>query len=360
MGWRQPGLGELLHHPQRRQHRTRRLPEMDQDPVAQPLHRHAAMLARGPVDQHGQGRGQLGGGRVAALLGQPRVAHQVHEGHRGDPLRPPQHAGPFELVLDVLDHVLGPYQLLLPAVDGRERAIDQRQEVRRHLRGELHSGPLFGARVQHRPREPGPVGLVLDVGGQPQALRIGPADPRQPDRIQDPRKARQSQQRHNLQLVLPDRLVGRHPGEPHRLQDAGEGVQRHAALLADLPVGPRRAQRPPAVRRALQERERQSSCPDRRRDRSMGSRACSQAAARRTFCTSVSRNARRHRGPPAGRGRPSAGPRPPSRRRGRRAPPPRAHACRRRHPSIGWPMPRRLPSLSLNHAARSPTPPRLG
>ena len=128
------------------------------------------------------------------------------------------------------------------------------------------AGLLVGAGGPHRPREPRPVGLVLDVGGQAQALRVGPTDPGQPGRVQDPRGLCQLQQRHDLELVLPDRLVGRHPGEPHRLQNAAERVQGHPGLLAHLPVGPRRAHPPPLVRGGLQEPKRQPAGPDRRRD----------------------------------------------------------------------------------------------
>ena len=46
---------------------------------------------------------------VAALLGEAGVAGQVQERHRGDPLWPPERAGPFQFVLGVLDQVLGPH-----------------------------------------------------------------------------------------------------------------------------------------------------------------------------------------------------------------------------------------------------------
>jgi hypothetical protein len=99
---------------------------------------------------NGQGRGQRGGGRIAALLGEARVAHQVQKAHRRDPPGTPKHAGPFELVLDVLDQVLGPRQLLLPAVTGHERTVHQRREVAAQLGGLLHGGPLVGAGGQQR------------------------------------------------------------------------------------------------------------------------------------------------------------------------------------------------------------------
>jgi hypothetical protein len=67
---RQPGRRELLHHPKRRQHRPGGIAEVDHHPIAQPLHRRPAVLARGPVDQHTQALGQLGGNLVALLLGQ--------------------------------------------------------------------------------------------------------------------------------------------------------------------------------------------------------------------------------------------------------------------------------------------------
>jgi hypothetical protein len=53
------------------------------------------------------------------LLGQPRVAGQVKEAHRRNPLRPAEDASLLQRGLDVLDQVLGLGQLLLPAVHGR-------------------------------------------------------------------------------------------------------------------------------------------------------------------------------------------------------------------------------------------------
>jgi RimJ/RimL family protein N-acetyltransferase len=51
----------------------------------------------------------------AITADQWRTRRPVQERHRGDPLWLPEHAGPFKLALDVLDQVLGPHQLLLPA-----------------------------------------------------------------------------------------------------------------------------------------------------------------------------------------------------------------------------------------------------
>jgi hypothetical protein len=111
MGRREAGLGELGHQAQGRQHRPGRLPVVDHHPVAQPLHGHAPVLTRGPVDQHGQGLDERGGGRIALLFGEVGVADQVKERHRRDPLWPSQHAGRLELALDALDEMLGPRQL---------------------------------------------------------------------------------------------------------------------------------------------------------------------------------------------------------------------------------------------------------
>jgi len=92
------------------------------------------------------------------------------------------------------------------------------------------------------------------------------AEPGQPGQVEQPAGKAARQQRHDFQLVLPHRLVGDQRGEPHRLQGAAEHLQRHPDVLADLPVGPPRAHRPPPERRRLQEGERQSAGPDRRRD----------------------------------------------------------------------------------------------
>jgi hypothetical protein len=79
MGRRQAGLGQLRHQLQGRAHRPGRLLVVDHHFVAQPLHRHPAVLARRPADQHGQGLGERGGGRIAPLFGAAGVAGQVEE-----------------------------------------------------------------------------------------------------------------------------------------------------------------------------------------------------------------------------------------------------------------------------------------
>jgi hypothetical protein len=73
-------------------------------------------------------------------------------------------------------------------------------------------------------------------------------------------------QRHHRQLVLPHRLVGADPGEPHLLQHRAERVEGDPGVLAHLPVGSPRAHRPAPEWRALQKRERQPARPDRRPD----------------------------------------------------------------------------------------------
>jgi len=117
------------------------------------------VLPRGPVDQYGQGLGEGGGGRIALLLGEVGVTVQIEERHRRGPLWPSQHAGRLELVLDALDEMLGPRQLLLAAVDARQRRVHQRQEVAAQLGGQLHGGPLVGPGLQRQPLEPRLVGL---------------------------------------------------------------------------------------------------------------------------------------------------------------------------------------------------------
>src|SRR3712207_8103527 len=66
----------------------RSLAEVQHDTVAQPLHRGAPVGPRRALDQHGQGPGELGGGLVAPLLGEPGVAGQVEEAHRRHPPGP--------------------------------------------------------------------------------------------------------------------------------------------------------------------------------------------------------------------------------------------------------------------------------
>jgi hypothetical protein len=113
-----PASGQLLDQLQGGADRPGRLPVVDHHPVAQPLHRHPAVLPRGPPDQDAERARQLGG-LVAALLGQPGIAHQVQEAHRWHPLWPVEHAGGVQRSLDVLDQLLGPQELLLPAVDAQ-------------------------------------------------------------------------------------------------------------------------------------------------------------------------------------------------------------------------------------------------
>jgi hypothetical protein len=127
--------------------------------------------------------------------------------------------------------------------------------------------------------------------------RRGPAEPGQPGQVEGPTGQGQLQQRDHRQLVLAHRLVGGCPGEPHRLQHRPEGVKGDPGLLADLPVGPSRAHRPARNGEASRNANDSRPSPMAAAIASMGSPACSHPAARRTFCTSVSRN-----GPPPSRG----------------------------------------------------------
>jgi hypothetical protein len=111
-------------------------------------------------------------------------------------------AGLLQRGLDMLDQVLGPRQLLLPAVDAHQRPVDQQAEVGGHLGGQLHGPALIGARLQHRPLEPRVVGLVPDRGDQAHAVCVGAADPDRPGQVQDARSSHQLQQRDDFQLVL--------------------------------------------------------------------------------------------------------------------------------------------------------------
>jgi hypothetical protein len=144
--------------------------------------------------------------------------------------------------------------------------VDQRDEVRGELGGPLHGLLLAEPGGQHRPLEAGLVGLVLDLGGQPQALGVGPADPGQPPLVEDPAGQGVRHQRDHLELVLADRLVRRGPGEPGRLQRLPQRLQADPGLLAHLPEGPLRRQRPALVGGGLQEGERQPAGPDGRGD----------------------------------------------------------------------------------------------
>jgi hypothetical protein len=168
--------------------------------------------------------------------------------------------------LDVQHLVLGPDQLLLAAVDARQGLVDQRQEVGGEVRGQLHGPALAEPGVQRGLLEPGPVGLVLDLGGQAQALGVGPADPGDPGPVEDPAGEGQPHQRDHGQLVLAHRLVRRGPGEPHRLQGRSQVVQGDPGLGAHLPVGPVRGDGPAGIGGRLHERERQAAGPDGRGD----------------------------------------------------------------------------------------------
>ena len=162
--------------------------------------------------------------------------------------------------------MLGPDQLLLAAVDPHQGPVDQGQELGRQLRGQLHGPALAEPGAQRRLLEPGLVGLVLDLGGQAQALGVGPADPGHPGRVEDPAGEGEPHQRDHLQLVLAHRLVRRRPGEPHRLQHPPQVVQGDPGLGAHLPVGPVSTAPPSGGRGRLQERERQPARPDGRGD----------------------------------------------------------------------------------------------
>jgi hypothetical protein len=60
---------------------------VEHDPVAEQLHRTAAVPVGQLVDDLDQPGGQLGGRQVAALLGEPGVAGQVEEGDGRGPDR---------------------------------------------------------------------------------------------------------------------------------------------------------------------------------------------------------------------------------------------------------------------------------
>jgi hypothetical protein len=165
-----------------------------------------------------------------------------------------------------LDQALGPHQPLLPTQTGQQRAVHQGQKLDALLGGQLHGRALAAGGGQQRPLEPRPVDLVPGHDDQPQALGVGPANPGEQGQVEAPAGQTTLQQRHHLQFVLGDGLLRRHRGEPHRLQGAGEDLQRHPGVPADLPVGRPGAHRPAPIQRSVEEVERQPARPDRRPD----------------------------------------------------------------------------------------------
>ncbi len=102
------------------------------------------------VHELGEGRGQLGGGLVAALLGEPGIAGRGRGAERGRSVLALVQAHRLDRRLHVLYPVVGPHALLLAPVDPHEDGL--------HARGELGSDRVYF--VQHRPvaqsgREPG-------------------------------------------------------------------------------------------------------------------------------------------------------------------------------------------------------------
>jgi hypothetical protein len=134
------------------------------------------------------------------------------------------------------------------------------------LGGQLHDLALAEPGVQRRTLEAGLEDLGLDQRGQAQALGVCPADPGHPPLVEDAGGDRHLEDGDDLELVLAHRLVRRRPGEPHRLQRLAQHVKGDTGLLAHLPVGAVRRDRPAVVRGGLQERERQPAGPDGRGD----------------------------------------------------------------------------------------------
>ena len=120
------------------------------------------MLPRGPADQGGQPRRQVGGGLVSPLLGQPRVPGDVEEAHGRRAANRTVQTRPFQRGLHVLDGALAPGVLLLSVVDGQQRLL--------HEGG--HPGPDVGLGRQHLGlRHPCLEERHLDLGPVP--IRLG-------------------------------------------------------------------------------------------------------------------------------------------------------------------------------------------
>ena len=77
MGRRQAGSWRLGDHVEGGLDGVGGLAEDEHAGVAQPADRAAGEAAGDALDEGGQAAGELGGGRVAALLGQPGVAGEV-------------------------------------------------------------------------------------------------------------------------------------------------------------------------------------------------------------------------------------------------------------------------------------------
>ena len=173
----------------------------------------------------------------------------------GTPLRSREHPGLLEGRLDVLDLVLGPRQLLLASVRGHQGPIEEGIPLVGHPGGPLDGLRLPQAGPERRELEAGVVGLRLGHDRLPEPLGVGPSDPVHPGLVEHPGGHRLADQGNDLQLVLPDPVVGLHPRIAVGLEDGSENVEGDSRLAAHLTVGSAGALGPPAVGWSLQERE---------------------------------------------------------------------------------------------------------
>src|SRR5919107_1280777 len=85
----------------------------------------APAAPREVADQRGQPPGDLGGGLVAALLGQLGVAGEVDEADRRRPRDPLAEPRPLQALLHVVDGVLGPDVLAVAPVDLQQGPLQE-------------------------------------------------------------------------------------------------------------------------------------------------------------------------------------------------------------------------------------------
>jgi hypothetical protein len=255
MGRRQAGPRHLLNHLHRRADGTPRISEVEHHAVTEPLDRSTTVAAGRPLDHFAQGGGEFRGDLIAPLLGQPRIAHEVQEHHGRNPFRSGEHPGFLERRFDVLDLVLGPHQLLLASVRGHQGPIHQGNPFVGHPGGPLDGLPLTQPSLEGRHLEAGMVDLGLGHDRLLKALGVGPSDPGHPGLVEHPGGDRLADQGNDLELILPDPVVGLHPGIAVGLEDGTEHLEGDTCFPARLTVGSAGALGPPTVRRSLQERE---------------------------------------------------------------------------------------------------------
>ena len=110
---------DAVAHVERRQHRRRRLAEVEHHPVAQPFDGLPAVRDGDPLDEARDPGGEIGRLLVAALLGQPAVARDVEEADRRRTLETRVQTGPDQDALEPFEDVAHPGVRLLAVEERR-------------------------------------------------------------------------------------------------------------------------------------------------------------------------------------------------------------------------------------------------